>query len=434
MGGGELTTSYGVAAGTNFSDMGPGTTILVAASDLYNEAPVWFLRVKQAAECGAMLIVANARDTKLDRFAKLVVRYAYGDEVETVRSLAKKDKVGAALTASKNLVVLYGSDGLGLAGSSALAAACAEMVKGCSNQPNNGLIGVWPRANDQGAWELGFRPAADLAKAFQGKTVYILAADPAGDDPELAAALKGAKFVAVQELFLTETARLADVVLPAQAYTEREGSFTSGERRAQRFYPAVPPRGETRADFSITASIAKDLDMQLEGGSASVVMDKLAAAVKSFAGISYRRLAETVEQWPIVGRRDLYYGGTTYENRQGLGVHLALNAPVPIPAVTAEFLRPGEDQWLAVPVTRLYDRGITVITSELLRSHIGAAAVLLHPDAARKLNVAAGDQVNIIGFKAEVRLDDTVPASVALLPRSMGFPINAPVVAGLKKA
>ncbi len=331
-------------------------------------------------------------------------------------------------------MVLYGSDGLGLDGSSALAAACAELVKDRLGKPNNGLIGVWPRANDQGAWELGFRPAQDLVKAFAGKTVYILAADPVGDDPQMAAALKGARFVAVQELFLTETARLADVVLPVQAYTEREGSFTTGERRVQRFYPAVPPRSETRADYAITASIAKELGIELEGGSPSLVMDRLASVVKAFAGISYRRLAETVEQWPIVGRRDLYYGGTTYENRQGLGVHLALNAPVPIPTVSAEFLRPGEDQWLAVPVTRLYDRGITVTTSELLRAHIGAAAVLLHPDAAKNLNVAAGEQVNINGFQAEVRLDDTVPASVVLLPRSMGFPINAPVIAGLKKA
>jgi NADH-quinone oxidoreductase subunit G len=434
MGGGELTTSYGVSAGTNFSDMGTGTTILMVASDLYNEAPVWFLRVKQAAERGATLIIANARETKLERYSKFVVRYSYGDETETVSALAKKDKIGEAITSAENLVVLYGSDGLGLAGSSALAAACAGLVKGRLGKPNNGLIGVWPRANDQGAWELGFQPAADLTKAFQGKTVYILAADPVGDDPQLKAALKGAKFVAVQELFLTETAQLADVVLPAQAYTEREGSFTSGERRVQRFYPAVTPRGETRADFAITSSIAKELGIKLEGRSASLGMDKLAAIVRAFAGISYRRLAETNEQWPIVGRRDLYYGGTTYENRQGLGVHLALNVPAPIPSSSVESLRPDEDQWLAVPVTRLYDRGITVTTSELLRAHIGTVALLLHPDTAKKLNVAAGEQVKVNGFQAEVRLDVTVPASVALVPRSMGFPINAPVVAGLKKA
>jgi NADH-quinone oxidoreductase subunit G len=321
-----------------------------------------------------------------------------------------------------------------LDGSSSLAAACADLVKGRTGKPNNGMIGVWPRANDQGAWELGFRPAANLAKAVHGKTVYILAADPAGDDPQLQEALKGAKFVAVQELFLTATAQLADVVLPAQAYTEREGSFTSGERRVQRFYPALPPRAEAMADFAITAAIAKELGIEMEGLSASLVMDRLAASVKSFAGVSYRKLAETREQWPIVGRRDLYYGGTTYENKQGLGVQLALNAPVSIPPVAAQSLRPDEDQWLAVPVTRLYDRGLTVNTSALLGPHIGAPAVFLHPDSAVKLGVAAGEQVKVNGFPAEVRLDDTVPASVALLPRSMGFPINAPAVAGLKKA
>lgn len=434
MGGGDLTASFGVSAGTNFSDMRQGTTILVVASDLYNEAPVWFLRVKQAAERGATLIVANARETKLDRYSKFVVRYSYGDEIETVTSLATKDKIGEALSAAENLVVLFGSDGLGLDGSSALAAACADLVKGHAGKPNNGLVGVWPRANDQGAWEIGFHTAADLGKAFKGKTVYILAADPAGDDPELLEALKGAKFVAVQELFQTATAQMADVVLPAQAYTEREGSFTSGERRVQRFYPAVPPRPETMADFAITAAIARELGFDLEGSSASLVMTGLAASVKSFAGVSYRKLAETSEQWPIVGSRDLYYGGTTYENKQGLGVHLALNAPVTIPTSSVDSLRPDEDQWLAVPVTRLYDRGITVTTSELLRAHIGAAAVFLHPDSAARLGLAAGDQVKINGFQAEVRLDETVPASVALLPRSMGFPINVPAAAGLKKA
>jgi NADH-quinone oxidoreductase subunit G len=233
---------------------------------------------------------------------------------------------------------------------------------------------------------------------------------------------------------LTETAKLADVVLAAQAYTEREGTFTSGERRVQRFYPALPPRGETRADFAISAAIAKELGLELEGRSASLVMNKLAASVKTFAGINYRNLAEVTGQWPIVGRGDLYYGGSTYENKQGLGVQLALNDPAPIPSIAGEFLRPDENQWLSVPVTRLYDHGITVTPSELLFAHIGEAIVLLNPETAKKLGVAAGGQVKVNGFRAEVRLDATVPASVALVPRSMGFPIDAPAAAELKKA
>jgi NADH-quinone oxidoreductase subunit G len=172
----------------------------------------------------------------------------------------------------------------------------------------------------------------------------------------------------------------------------------------------------------------------MEGRSAAQVLEKLAEAVPAFSGITYRKLAEVSDQWPIVGRDDLYYGGATYENKQGQGVQLVLQPVVSIPPPSAEFLRPDEDQWLAVPVTVLYDRGITVSTSELLLSHIGTAVALLHPATANKLGVEAGGQVKVNGFRAEVRLDATVPASVVLLPRSMGFPIHAPVVVELKKA
>jgi len=444
MGGGELTTALGVTAGTNFSDMGPGTTILVAASDLYNEAPVWHLRIKQAAKRGATLIVVNARETKLERYAKFVVRYSYGDELETVNGLADQPKIGAALTAAENLVVLYGSDGLGLDGSSALASACAGLIKAGAGRPNNGLIGVWPHANDQAAWELGFQPASDLAEALKDKVVYLVAADPAGDDPNLAEALQGARSVIVQELFLTESARLADVVLPAQATAERDGSFTSGERRVQRFFPAVPPSGQARPDFAITAQIAAELGLALESRSASHVLDRLAASVKAFSGLSYLKLAEVAGQWPIVGRGDLYYGGTTYENTQGLGVHLALT-PLSSPTGTSarrgrgaggegKTLRPDEDQWLAVPVTRLYDRGITVVTSALLEKHIGEATFILNPQAAQSLGIQSGDLLKVNGLVAQAVLDETVPASVILVPRSMGLPVGIPVVANLMKA
>jgi NADH-quinone oxidoreductase subunit G len=433
MGGGELTTALGVAAGTNFSTMGAGTTILVVASDLYNEAPVWHLRVKQAAKRGATLIVVNARETKLERFAKFAVRYSYGDEVKTVNGLANQPKIGAAITAAENLLVLYGSDGLGLAGSSALASACAELVKDRAGKPNNGLIGVWPHANDQGAWELGFQPAYNLVGALKDKVVYVVAADPAGDDPKLAEALQGARSVIVQELFLTETAKLADVLLPAQAYTERDGSFTSGERRVQRFFPAIPPRPDTRPDFAITAQIAAGLGLALESRSASHVLDRLAASVQAFSGISFLKLAEVTAQWPVVGRGDMYYGGTTYENTQGLGVQLGLASLPSLPSPTGkaaggEGLRPDEDQWLAVPVTRLYDRGITVATSALLEPHIGKAGFILNPQAAKSLGIQPGDLLKVNGLEAPVVLDETVPASVVLVPRSMGIPIAEPVV------
>jgi len=443
MGGGDVVMQVGVGQGTNFSDVGKGDAILVVASDLYEEAPIWWLRVKQAADRGATLIVANPRETKLDRFANFVVRYANGDEVKTVQDLGGKGKLAEAFAKAENAIVLFGSDGLGLAGSSNLAAACAQLLQktGHTGKRNNGLIGVWPKVNDQGAWEIGFRPEVDLAKVLKGKVVYIAGADPVGDNLMLEKALKDAKFVVVQDLFQTATAELADVVLPVQAYTERDGTFTSGERRVQRFYPAVPPLGETKADYVITAEIAKKLDIELDGLSPVLVFAKLAASVKSFEGLSYAKLAEVTEQWPIVGRGDLYYGGASYENTQGLGVQLVSAAErgetVSIPKVQVEAgLRPKEDEILAVPVTRLYDRGTTVAPAELLAERIGEATIALHPDAARKLGVEAGVKVKVSfdGVKGEavVKIDETISAGVALIPRSMGLAIREPVAVKVK--
>ena len=446
MGGGDLTTFVGLGQGTNFADIGKGTAILVVASDLYNEAPIWYLRIKQAVRRGAALVVANARGTKLENYAAHVIRYAYGDEAATIEGFLRSKSARAAVdafTSAENLVILYGSDGLGLDGSTALATACARLLVDTHHvgKANNGLMGVWPRANDQGAWELGFRPVADLRKALKGKTVYIIAADPAGDAPSLVTALKGAKSVVVQELFLTATARLADIVLPARAYTERSGTYTSGERRLQRFCPAVPPHGQARPDFVITAQIAKDIGLELEGRSVSLVMDGIAATIPAFAGISYRKLSAVAEQWPAIGRGDLYYGGTTYENVQGLGVQLVpavqRGEAARIPeAHLVSALRPQEGQWLLLPVTRLYDNGIMISTSGLLRGRIGAAYLALHPQAARRIGVEAGGlaEVKLDGVVAKLKvvLDETVSTSVALLPRSMGIPMDSPAIAVIR--
>jgi len=443
MGGGSFTTQIGMSKDTNFGEVGADTCILVVASDLYNEAPLWYLRIKQAAERGATLIVAGGRETKLEKYASHVIRYAYGDESPTIQSL-HDSKAGLAaaqaIASAQNLVVLYGSDGLGLEGSTSLAEACTGLLEKTSHAGKDGsaLIGIWTHANDQGAWEMGFQTNADLTAAFDNKLVYIVACDPAGDDPALAAALKTARFVIVQELFQTETSRLANVVLPAQAFSEREGSFTSGERRVQRFYPAVPALGESRPDFAITASLARQAGLELEGISALKIMNLIAEKYKSFEDISYASLAEVSPQWPMVGNGDVYYGGTTYANTQGLGKRLALSKKEVNLTSLKPFKskRPNDSVLLAIPVSQLYDRGVTVLPSTILHAHIGDASLTLHPDTARRFKVEVGSTVELTlhgtATMVKVLVDEKVPASVALLPRSMGISINAPAAVNLK--
>lgn len=438
MGGGEATLPVGLSEGSNLGALGKGDAILVVASDLYEEAPIWWLRVKQAADRGATLIVANARETKLDKFATHRIRYEHGQETATVKELGGKNKHADAIRKAGNLVVFFGNDGMGLSGSTSLGAACAHLLKDTDHigRPNNGLVGVWPRVNDQGAWEVGFRPSANLAEEIKGKAVYIVGADPAGDNPALAKALKGAKFVVLQDLTHTATADLADVVLPAQAHTEREGTFTSGERRVQRFYPAVPIFGEARPDFVITAQLAREMGYILEGSSVSIVFDILTQSLSAFEGLDYPLLAEVIEQWPAVGGEDIYYGGTTYQNTQGLGAHLSCAAQrgesVRLASPRANKLpKPKENEVLAVPVTKLYDMGTTIVSAQLLNQRVGAATIALHPSTAAGLGAAAGELVKVSwnGTQSEVRVrtDESVAEGVALVPRSFGLSLREPI-------
>ena len=452
MAGGDMVALLGVGKGTNLSDLGQGTTILVVASDLEEEAPIWWLRVKQAAERGATLIVANPRHTKLERYANQVVRYLYGSEATTILAMintlsAKQNfpkapkfsqggeavKIAAEnISTAQNLIVFYGSEGMGLEASQALAQACANLliVTNHARKVNNGLIGVWSRANDQGAWEIGYRPLPNLKDAFQQyEAVYIAGADPVGDDPSLAEAIQNAGFVVVQDLFLTETARLADVVLPAQPFTEREGTFTTGERRVQRYYPGVV-RPEYKPDYAITAAISKLVGVNVEAAPLRI-FNRLAENVPAFKDLSYRLLAQVSEQWPIIGRSDLYYGGTSYANAQGLGVqlsHMAQSPSLAWPEVPGVYLPEG--MLLAVPITILYDRGQTVMPSEVLHQRIPPAHIAVNPENARYLNISDGAKVKftVDGTSVEVLLQikDQVPLGVALVPRSLGVPLRSP--------
>jgi NADH-quinone oxidoreductase subunit G len=445
MGGGDLTTAIGVGDGSNLGSLGAGATIVIAASDLYEEAPIWYLRVKQAAQRGATLILANPRETKLERYASYVVRYAYGDEVRTIQDLTRRGKIGDAFVNAENALIFYGSEGLGLEGSSALAAACARALNdtGHVGRPNNGLVGVWPRANDQGAWEIGLRPLDNLQAAFnRAQAVYIVGADPFGDGMLKLKAGRRKPFLVVQDIFETESTRLADAVLPAQTFMEREGTFTSGERRVQRFYRAVPAAEGPKADFAITSQVARQMGVILEGTAAAVVFEIMTAEEESsFAGLTFARLSDVWPQWPIIGRGDLYYGGTTYENTQGLGVQLFSAAQrgekFSLPRVhRVPTLRPKEAQLLGVPVTRLYDRARSVLSAGLLGPRIGEAFVALHPIAAEQMGVSDGQRVTVSvdGTSKEVvvKIDAGIASGVALVPRSMGVPISEPTPIRLK--
>ena len=282
VGGGALTTGSG-----SYGKSGAGDAILVIGGDLYKEAPIFWLRAKQAAGRGATLIVATEAETRLDAFATTVVR-----DLDEGLKAAKE-----AFANAENTVVLYSGD-------DALAQSCADL------NPIS-LIGVWTDANTQGAWEMGYEAISDLS-VLKGKTVYA-----AGGAALVAGALETADVVVAQTASMTEASQKASVTLPSQSISEREGTFTSAERRVQRFFAAVPPLGEALPGYVIAAQVADSLGVTMEGVSAAVVFAALAEKVSAFAGLSYEALAV------VDAEERLSIGGTCYENEQGLGAQLS---------------------------------------------------------------------------------------------------------------
>ena len=204
------------------------------------------------------------------------------------------------------------------------------------------------------------------------KTVYMVGTDPVGDGEALPAARDA--FVIVQELFMTETAKRADVVLPAVSFAERDGTYTNAERRVQRFYAALPVTVDARPDWEIFWDIGRRMGMDWRYTTAEEVMEELARSVPAYAGMTYARLMQTQAQWPPVGAQDLYFGGTAYDNRGGLGAQYpaACETMERFAVAWAEPPAPpaARGNIIAVPVRRLYHRGTLIAQPLKRRSHM----------------------------------------------------------------
>ena len=142
----------------------------------------------------------------------------------------------------------------------------------------------------------------DAALAGTVRGLWIQGEDVAQSDPNerhVHSALSALELLVVQELFLSETARYAHLVLPAAGVLEQDGTFTNGERRIQRVRAVVPPPGEARADWDATQAVANALGANWSYASPGAVMDEVARIAPTlFGGVSYSRLDGDGLQWP----------------------------------------------------------------------------------------------------------------------------------------
>lgn len=158
-----------------------------------------------------------------------------------------------------------------------------------------------------GVAELPTQTGLTVGEMLQGalagdiKGMYIMGENPVLSDAnaqEVKEALEKLDFLVVQDIFLTETAQLADVVLPAASFAEKDGTFTNTERRVQRVRKAIEPVGEAQADWQILCRLATAMGYPMHYAAPEEVFEEVASLTPSYGGISYARLEQRGLQWP----------------------------------------------------------------------------------------------------------------------------------------
>ncbi len=127
-----------------------------------------------------------------------------------------------------------------------------------------------------------------------GESPTVGSPDLQGKEPQL----KNLEFLVVQDMFLTETAKLADVVLPVSAFAEKDGSFTNTERRVQRVRKAITPPGQAKLDWQIICELSQRLGLPMSYANSAQIMDEVASLTSIYGGITHNRLETCGLQWP----------------------------------------------------------------------------------------------------------------------------------------
>jgi len=240
--------------------------------------------------------------------------------------------------------------------------------------------------------------ATEMTKAaFEGslKAMYIMGENPAMSEPDINHTIKTLKkldFLVVQDIFMTETAELADVVLPAACFAEKDGTFTNTDRSVQRIRKAVEPPGEAKEDAYIIIELAKRLGYEMRYDSIEDIFQETGKLWPALAGITYKRIAKTGLQWPCP---TLDHPGTPYLFKGGFPRGRAAFTVVRYRA--SEELPDNEYPFLLSTGRQLfqYHTGSMTRRVDAINMVSPGAYIEIHPDDADKLKVRDGDIVKV---------------------------------------
>jgi formate dehydrogenase alpha subunit len=234
------------------------------------------------------------------------------------------------------------------------------------------------------------------------KALYIMGENPALTDPDADHAIKAMKsleLLVVQDIFLTETGKLADVVLPASSFAEKDGTFSNTERRVSRVRQAILPVGQSKPDWQIVCEIGDRLGYAMHYADPEAVFEEMRRVTPSYAGITYQRLEAGGIQWPCPNEE---HPGTGFLHKdrfaKGLGTFFAIDHKDP-----AEM--PDADYPLYLTTGRLlyqYHSGTMSRRAAGLTEKAPECLVELAAADAAKYGIAAGDQVRVRTRRGEI--------------------------------
>lgn len=400
----------------------------------------------------------------LDQLLAVVERYP-PPLVEVVTGVpAERVRQAARLYATSPRAAIVFSTGLtqhSTATGNVGAVANLCLLAGHLGRPSTGIYALSGRGNAQGALDLGALPDAfpghravtdvvareSFEKAWDAQLVglpgmtllemlraatigqlrglVVMGGDPARSAPDRTgtlAALETLDLLVVQDLFLTETARLADVVLPAAALAEKAGTFTSVERRVQRVRPAVLPPGAARPDWEVLTELAGRFGVGQLPGDPSDIMDEISALVPDYGGISYAALEAEVDGliWPCPTAG---HPGTPMLHRAGLGSGRGRFQP-------ADYVGPAEAPDDRYPLLLTTGRagsdtdrpaaGDGPLSAGDGPPAAGDGPLSIHPATAARYGLVDGETVRVSSRRgalvARVSLDPGLPQGVVFLP------------------
>jgi formate dehydrogenase major subunit len=265
-----------------------------------------------------------------------------------------------------------------------------------------------PETVDRYEAEWGVRPPEEIGlkvtETFEAihdgdvRGLFVMGENPALSEPDIRhaeSALEELEFLAVVDIFETETTDHADVVLPAASFAEKSGTFTNTERRVQKVNPAVDPPGEARPDWRIVQSLANRMGANWNYDAPAEIMDEIARVAPIYGGISHDRLEdEGGLQWPCrdsedPGTKFLYADGFNFEDGTARFVPADMGEPGELPS---------EEFPLTLTTGRVlyhFHTGTLTRRVDALTDHVGESFVEINPETARRLGITDGETVRV---------------------------------------